>query len=220
MTRYKDLTNKEFGRLTVVKRAEDRIDKKGKHHIMWECRCACGNTKVVSRNDLTKKNGTKSCGCLRIEKTKERRTKHGLRNTRLYRIWANIKVRCYNPKKDNYSYYGKEGIAMCQEWLNNFENFYKWSIENGYQSNLTIDRINNQGNYEPSNCRWVTAKQQQNNKNNNHLIEYKGETHTLTEWSEMLNINCRTLHKRLVYLNWSIEKALNTPTRKIRKEKT
>lgn len=210
MSRLKNLVGMKFGRLTVLERADDRVNKKGKHSIMWKCLCECGNIKVISRNSLLSHN-VQSCGCLRAEKTRERRFRHGLRNTQLYRAWSNIKTRCYNPKKDTYAYYGGKGITMCQEWLNNFMAFYNWSMNNGYKKGLTIDRLNPNGNYEPSNCRWVTASQQQNNKLNNHIIEYNGEIHTLAEWSSLLNLNYGTLHRRIQYLNWSIEKAFTTP---------
>ena len=213
MSELIDLTGQKFGRLMVIKRAKDKIRKNGKHEVMWECLCDCGNTKIVSRNSL-RSSAIKSCGCLRKENTKNMRTKHGLRNTQIYKTWANIKTRCYNPNKDTFNYYGGRNVEMCQDWKEDFINFYNWSMEHGYKEGLTIDRINPSGNYEPSNCRWVTMKEQQNNKLNNHYVMYEGQKHTLMEWSEILNINYRTLHKRLMYLNWSIEKAFTTPIRK------
>ena len=213
MSELIDLTGQKFGRLTVIKRAKDKIRKNGKHEVMWECLCDCGNTKIVSRDSL-RSSAIRSCGCLRKENTKNMRSKHGLRNTQIYRTWANIKTRCYNPNKDTFNYYGGRNVEMCQDWKEDFINFYNWSMEHGYKEGLTIDRINPSGNYEPNNCRWVTMKEQQNNKLNNHYIMYEGQKHTLMEWSEILNINYRTLHKRLMYLNWSIEKAFTTPIRK------
>lgn len=213
MSELIDLTGQKFGRLTVIKRAKNKIKRNGKHEVMWECLCDCGNTKIVSRNSL-RSSAIRSCGCLRKENTKNMRTKHGLRNTQIYKTWANIKTRCYNPNKDTFNYYGGRNVEMCQDWKEDFINFYNWSMEHGYKEGLTIDRINPNGNYEPSNCRWVTMKEQQNNKLNNHYIMYEGQKHTLMEWSEILNINYRTLHKRLMYLNWSIEKAFTTPIRK------
>lgn len=213
MSRLIDLTGQKFGRLTVVKRAKDKIRKNGKHEIMWECLCDCGNIEIVSRGSL-RSSKVRSCGCLRKENTQKMKTKHGLRNTRLYKTWSNIKSRCYNPNKDTFNYYGERNIIMCDEWKENFLSFYNWSIEHGYKEELTIDRINPNGNYEPNNCRWITMKKQQNNKLNNHYIIYKGEKHTLMEWSEILNINYKALHKRLAYLNWSIERAFTTPIKK------
>lgn len=212
MSKFKDLTGMKFGRLTVIERTADRIDRKGKHHVMWKCLCSCGKVKDLSRDSLLSKK-IRSCGCLRAEKTKERRFKHGLRNTPLYQTWSNIKTRCYNPKKDTYKYYGEKGIVMCSEWKKDFMNFYTWSLKNGYKEGLTIDRINSNGNYEPSNCRWITISQQQNNKLNNHIVTYKESTHTLAEWSNILSIDYKVLHRRIQYLNWSIEKAFTTPVK-------
>lgn len=140
---------------------------------------------------------------------------HGLCDTRIYRIWKNMKQRCYNPKNPRYNFYGKIGVKVCDEWKNNFISFYKWSIENGYQDNLTIDRIDVNGNYEPSNCRWITNKEQQFNKHVNHFITYNGETKTLTEWGMELGIDPNTLGTRLSR-GWSIEKTLITPVKKHR----
>ena len=209
MSRLKNLVGMKFGRLVVLERADNKIKKNGKSLVMWRCLCKCGNIKVVSRDSLLSSR-VQSCGCLRAEKTSERRFKHGLRRTQLYNVWANIKTRCYNPKKDTYIYYGGKGITMCQEWLDDFKAFYNWSINNGYKKGLTIDRLNPNGNYEPSNCRWVTVSQQQNNKLNNHIIEYNGEVHTLAEWSKLLNLTYGALYRRIQYLNWSIERAFTT----------
>lgn len=138
--------------------------------------------------------------------------KHHLRYTRLYRIWNHIKDRCLNPKSDAFKHYGARNISICSEWKQDISIFYKWAIENGYNDNLTIDRIDNNGNYEPSNCRWVDIKTQANNKRNNHLITYNNETHTLAEWGRITNINPITINKRLS-IGWSINKALTTPVR-------
>ena len=218
MSRFKNLTGMKFGRLTVIERAKDKFRKNGKKEICWKCLCECGNIKILTRNSLLSSH-VKSCGCLRIEKTKERRTKHGLRNTQLYRVWSNIKTRCYNPNKDTYQYYGGKGITMYPKWQEDFISFYTWSLENGYKEGLTIDRINPNGNYEPSNCRWVTTTQQQNNKLNNYWITYSGETHTLAEWSNKLNLSYGALRRRIQGLNWSIEKAFTTPVKNMNNKK-
>jgi len=138
--------------------------------------------------------------------------KHYLRYTRLYRIWNHIKDRCLNPNSDAFKHYGARNISICSEWKQDISAFYKWAIENGYNDNLTIDRIDNNGNYEPNNCRWVDIKTQANNKRNNHLITYNNETHTLAEWGRITNINPITINKRLS-IGWSISKALTTPVR-------
>ena len=125
-------------------------------------------------------------------------------------IWRAMKERCYNSKCEAYHNYGGRGIIVCDEWLHNFKAFYDWSITNGYRDDLTIDRIDVNGNYEPSNCRWVTRLTQANNQRTNHLITYKGETHTMAEWAKIKHISYGALRQRL-YRKWSIEKALNTP---------
>ncbi len=123
-----------------------------------------------------------------------------------------MKYRCYNPKSQYYYRYGARDIKVCDEWLNDFKAFYDWSMANGYRDNLTIDRIDVNGNYEPSNCRWVSQKMQQNNRSNNRLITYNNETHTISEWAEICNISQACLRHR-IERNWNIEKALNTPMR-------
>lgn len=142
------------------------------------------------------------------------RTRHGKSNTRIYKIWDNMKARCYNKNKPKYKNYGARGVAVCQEWKNNFVAFYEWAMHNGYNDNLTLNRIDNNGNYEPENCKWATAKEQMNNTSFNHKITYNGETHTLAEWASCLAINYSTLSKRINKYNWSVERAMSTPSRK------
>ena len=176
--------------------------------MLWLCKCNCGNNTIIPTNKLTS-GKTKSCGCLRKETAKPPIiVKHGMSYSRLYKVWKDMKGRCYKPTSKRFSAYGARGIKVCDEWLS-FENFYKWSLSNGYSDDLTIDRINNDGNYEPSNCRWVTMKTQANNRRTNHLLTYKGETHTLKEWAEITGINYNTLVGRINRLGWSIEKTLN-----------
>lgn len=117
--------------------------------------------------------------------------------TRLYRIWANMKQRCTNPNNTHYSYYGGRGIGVCKEWLNSFRQFKEWALCNGYEDDLTLDRIDGNGSYTPKNCRWVTRKSQQNNVSSNRLVEIDGETHNVTEWATLTGISSNTLTKRL-----------------------
>lgn len=145
--------------------------------------------------------------------------KHGYAGNnrcRLYNTWLNIKQRCNNPTNTRYKNYGGRGIKVCEEWANNFISFKNWAIKNNYNDNLTIDRIDVNGNYEPSNCRWISNKTQQNNRTNNRIIEFNGEKKTLKEWSETLNIKYNTLQKRL-NKGWAIEVALTLSIQKHRK---
>lgn len=125
-----------------------------------------------------------------------------------------MKRRCYNSKDRKYKNYGAKEIKICNEWLNDFKKFYDWSMENGYQERLTIDRIDVNGNYEPSNCRWVNQKIQQNNRTNNHEITFKGKTQNLSQWAIELNISYDCLERRINKLKWSIEEAFTIPSRK------
>lgn len=134
----------------------------------------------------------------------------GLTRTRLYKIWGAMKTRCYNPNYRKYYRYGGRGIKICDEWLNSFVSFSDWSMRNGYYDNLTIDRINVNGNYEPSNCRWITVTANNRNKTNNHYIKFRGKTQTIADWAEELDMNDKTIATR-IYRGWSIEKALTTP---------
>lgn len=162
MGKFIDLTGQRFGKLVVLSQAKTHIQPNGKKVVMWIVRCDCG--KEFSTQGLGLRGGTtKSCGCYNKQRTKEAQTTHGQSRTRLYTIWQGIKQRCYNQNSINYSNYGGRGITVCDEW-NEFEPFYEWSMINGYSSHLTIDRINPDGNYEPSNCRWVDMSIQEANK--------------------------------------------------------
>lgn len=201
MSKFEDLTDRKFNRLTVIKRIENHNNR-----IYYLCQCDCGNyIKVMGKN--LKNNNTKSCGCLQKEKVGNLNKTHNLSNSRIYKLWLGIKKRCYNSKSKSYLGYGSRGIIMYDEWLNDFMSFYNWSMSNGYKEDLSIDRIDVNGNYEPNNCRWVTQKEQCNNRSNNHLINYNGETYTLSEWSNKLNINRGTLNSRINKLKWTVEKA-------------
>lgn len=143
---------------------------------------------------------------------------HGLSHSRIYNTYHSMKQRCYNPSHKSYHNYGGRGIKVCEEWLNDFQAFYDWSMSHGYSDDLTIDRKDNNGNYCPENCRWATYKEQSNNVRTNHIITYKDETHTLKEWSEILNINHNTLYRRINGMKWSIERAFETPVQVHHKE--
>lgn len=191
MGSFKDLTNKKIGRLLVVGRANSILQKDGKPVTRWLCKCDCGNTKIIRADSLGR--GSHSCGCLKKELDKKQHTNDPVKKKRLYRIWCGMKYRCCNTKSSAYKNYGNRGIQVCKEWFDNFRNFEHWALNNGYQENLTIDRINNDGNYEPSNCRWVTRKEQNRNKRNNIYIIYKDKKMLLKDYAKEKNINYKTL---------------------------
>lgn len=158
MTKINDLTGKKFGKLKVISFKEIK-----NHRTMWKCVCNCSKEVIVSSNSLMC-NRTKSCGCIHKEQLIERNKKHNLSKTKLYKVWQGMKTRCYNKNFMYYHNYGGRGIIICDKWKNDFSIFYDWAIKNGYREGLTIDRIDNDGNYEPNNCRWVTRAEQNRNK--------------------------------------------------------
>lgn len=134
--------------------------------------------------------------------------KHNLSKTKLYKIWRGMKSRCNDKNHSKYKYYGEGGIKVCKEWADNFLIFYNWAMKNGYEEGLTIDRIDNDGNYFILNCRWCSAKKQANNKSNNHIILFNNKSQTLMEWSEELKIKYSTLKQRILR-GWTIERAFS-----------
>ena len=203
---------RRFGRLVAVE--PHHLDKLGGWH--WLCKCDCGNEKVISRHDLVTKM-SRSCGCFAREEKKKPRT-HGLTGTRIMRIRSCVLQRCENPNNYQYHNYGGRGITVCKEWKEDPLAFYEWALRSGYDDKLTIDRIDNDGNYEPSNCRWVTNKEQQNNRRDNVPITYCNETKNLWEWSIITGLPYANIRSRLKR-GWSVEKALTTPTGKYERKK-
>lgn len=187
---YQDLTGMKFGRLTVLR--EDGRSNDG--HVKWLCQCECGNTVSVISRDL--KRGQQSCGCYRAIKNREMRVTHGKSNTRLYKIWRGMRDRCHNCKNHDYKNYGGRGIKICDEWYDDFQTFYSWAINNGYCDELSIDRINVNGHYEPSNCRWVTQKQQANNTRVNVYLTHNGKTQSMKMWAEELRVPYQLVRDR------------------------
>ena len=170
MYKYNDISGERFGRLVVLKQNGRTSDR----HIIWECKCKCGNIVNVSSRDLIGGH-TKSCGCFQKDATRKARYKHGDRGGRLYIVWQSMKKRCENPKDKSYKWYGAKGISVCPEW-HDYLTFKKWAISNGYDENAkqwdcTIDRINPYGDYEPSNCRWASMAEQAKNKRGSAKME-------------------------------------------------
>lgn len=196
--KFKDISGQKFGRLTALYRLHNT-----KGRTKWLCACDCGNLSEVNLYNL-QSGSSKSCGCL--IKTNHY-TKHSQSNTRLYKIWRTMKLRCYNKNASNYNHYGARNIAVCREWKDNFQAFYDWSMSHGYKDNLTIDRINVNGNYSPNNCRWVDMTTQIRNRRNTKYVTYKGVTKPLKEWCEILGIKYSATWNRINILNWSIERA-------------
>ncbi|MDY6153313.1 MAG: hypothetical protein SPI06_07870 [Terrisporobacter sp.] len=189
----KSLEGKKFGRLTVIKQTNKR--KNG--NIVWQCECNCGSNVIVYATTSSLNSGDKkSCGCLGIEQVSNINKTHSLSGTRLYKIYNHIKSRCYNSKDKNFKYYGEKGVLLCDKWLNNFEEFYNWSMDNGYEDNLTIDRINVNGNYEPSNCRWVDMKTQANNRTSSIKLNILGNDISLAECCRKYGLSYNKYQKR------------------------
>jgi len=183
-----DITGQKFGKLTAIKPI--RSSKLGKS--IWLFDCDCGNQKEVFAVNV--RNGhTKSCGCIR--KIHPNGTIHGGVNTRIYNLFATMKARCNNVNSQAYKDYGGRGIKICDEW-NTFVSFRRWALENGYADDLSIDRINNDGDYEPSNCRWATRKEQSRNTRRNIFVEIEGNIKSLSEWCEILKVNYLRAWKR------------------------
>lgn len=179
--RIKDKRGYKTEYITVLHRLHNY--KKGDRHTHWLCVCKCGNLIELSTNIINKSKGCKTCAFEGIN------VKHGKRKTRLYRIYQGMKERCYKTYCKNYENYGGRGISVCDAWLTNFDVFYKWAMSHGYANNLTIDRIDVNGNYEPNNCRWVDCKTQQNNRTNNIYILVNGEKLTMKQACEKYNKN-------------------------------
>lgn len=205
-----NITGQKFGRLTAIK----PVGRNNHGNIKWLCRCDCGNEHEATVTTL--RNGSvSSCGCLwresRIANLPKNRI-HGESHSRLYRIWTGMKLRCFDPKNDNYPNWGGRGIRVCDEWMK-YENFRDWALANGYSENLTIDRIDNDADYSPENCRWATWEQQNQNHRNTIRTMVRGELLTLSEISEKYNIPRACLWHRYKYYN-DREERLIRPVRK------
>lgn len=204
-----NLIGKKFGRWTVIDYAPPDIYS-GKRHLRWLCRCDCGTVRSVKAQSL-KRGASKSCGCYHselMETVGKVNKTHGMSETRLYRIYKHMRTRCYNPNDIRYSNYGGKGVTICDEW-SKFEPFAEWALSHGYDDALSIDRIDVNGDYSPENCRWVSNREQANNRTSNKNYTFNGETHNIAEWADIYSMNYKKLYKRL-HVGWDIERALTT----------
>lgn len=202
--RIKDLSGRRFGRLVAV-----NLGERNKHSLTWDCVCDCGTLKNVAAGHL-RSGRIRSCGCLRSEKSSERLKMHGLSKTKGHQVWWNMLQRCDNPKVFHFDSYGGRGIKVCDRWYD-VEKFIEdmGQPPEGYE----IDRIDTNGDYTKSNCRWATRKENLTNKRNTVFVEYNGERKALSLWAEQLGIHRGTLQHRLFVKGWSPEKAFETPVR-------
>lgn len=220
----KDLTGLRFGKLIVIEEAEGRYQPNGKHLRRWVCKCDCGNIKIIDQDKLTRKNyQTVSCGCfaraIRAETAKRVFTTHGHRDERLYSVWCAMRRRCEKEYDPEYSSYGGRGISVCEEW-HDYETFREWALSVGYDKSAkrgecTLDRIDPNGNYEPSNCRWANMIVQANNTTATKRYAWSGKKYTLAEIISISGTNltktclCKRLGKGM-----TVDEALSLPLQK------
>lgn len=202
MAKKLDLTGQTYGRLTVIREVEPKIYPCGDKKSRWLCKCTCGNTKVVCGADL-RSGDTKSCGCWEHESKTTRSRTHGGTGSVLYRRWVAMRKRCNNPHNREYDRYGGRGIKVCDEWQD-YAVFKEWALSHGYSPELSLDRIDVNGNYCPENCRFVDMTTRARNRTNNIFVEYHGKRYTLPELVELTGIHYSTLYQR-VKRGFSIE---------------
>ena len=208
--KLQNLVGKKYGRLLVIKRSESLNGK-----TRWLCKCDCGNECIVHDTSL-KSGNTLSCGCYKAENAKRLYSTVRQNDKHLYAVWNGIKQRCTNPNNSSYHNYGGRGIKIYDEWANNYKSFYDWAIHAGYEKGKEIDRIDNDGNYEPDNCRFVYKETQANNKRNVLLYTIRGTTKSLSQWCREYKQDYFLVRQRVYKLGWAIEDALITPKGKRR----
>lgn len=220
-----DISGKKYNHLIALNRELGYANRRDNY---WRCKCECGKETVVKKYDLTH-SIVKSCGCLSKKMTSETLKKHGDTGSRLYTVWDGMKRRCLDKKDKGFPRYGGRGITICDEWLgkHGYENFKSWAVKNGYDENAkrgvcTIDRIDNKGNYEPSNCRWVNQYVQANNRECVYKISYNGETHSFAEWSRIIGVSETALKDRVFRQGLTIQEAFikNDRRKKFENEQT
>lgn len=200
-----NLVGKRYGKLVVLDKADSL-----KGHTRWRCLCDCGNECIVHGSSL-KGGTTTSCGCYKRENAKKLYSTVRQNDKHLYSVWATMKQRCLNKNNKSYKDYGGRGIKLDERWANNYESFYNWAINSGYKKGLQIDRIDNNGNYCPSNCRFVDNEVQANNKRNVKLYTINGVEKSLPQWCREYEQDYFLIRQRVYKLGWPIEKALTTP---------
>lgn len=200
------MAGEKIGKLTIIE-CLGQIKGEDDKHFYYKVVCECGNEEQVSSTILrTKKRMCAKCSL-------KDKSKHGMSKTKLFSVYRSMKQRCYDKKNSGYINYGARGITVCDEWCNNSSKFFEWALNNGYKEGLSIDRIDVNGNYEPSNCRWVTNIEQANNTRTNKKLTYNGETHGIYEWERIVGLP-RNLIGTRIRSGWSIEKAITTPKMK------
>lgn len=212
--RLTDLTGKNFAKFKVIKRVQDRIEPSGRKKTEWLCHCECGKQFVAESSNISSGN-TNSCGCYKKQRILEETTRHGMSHTQVHNCWCAIRQRCENPACKCFHTYGGRGIKVCDRWQT-FENFL---ADMGYppMPKMSIDRIDVNGDYEPGNCRWATAKEQQRNRRNNLRITISGETLLLSELSDRSGISYATIRER-IRAGWTAERAVTEPVRKFNRK--
>lgn len=211
--RIRDLTGQTFGRLTVLNLAGRRRE----YRVYWRCRCECGEVCDVYGGFLTK-GKTRSCGCLYRSVVGKHGITHGKARTRVYHSWLGMRSRCYNKRNKMYPTWGGRGITVCDRWRDSFENFYADMGEPPLGTSL--DRIDNDGNYEPSNCRWATHKEQANNMRKTLILEIDGRRQPLTHWAKETGIDAKLIRNRIARLGWPITRDLFKPPRPLKTKRT
>lgn len=206
MPKFIDLAGKTFNRLTVIERAENK-----RRRVHWKCKCSCGNIVIIDRCHLVTGN-TKSCGCLKKESIVKRFTKHAMCDSLEYCIWKEMIKRCNNQNHKEYKNYGGRGIKVCEEWRNDFIKFFNYMGKKPSPKH-SIDRIDNDGDYKPGNCRWATPSEQSNNKRSNNKITLHGITMNISQWADFVGIQYDTLWARIRY-GWPPAKAIFQPVHK------
>lgn len=203
-----DITGFKNEYLEVLHLSGKKTTKSRSRH--WVCKCAFCGEKFVANTSEIKSGAKKGCGCNHYKNVSSSLKTHGLSKTRIYSIWTGLKNRCFNKNELAYKNYGGRGITVCKEWSgkNGFMNFYHWAMENGYDDTLTIDRKDVNGNYEPSNCRWATYKEQVRNRRNTLKYTINGKEMTLKEWCDLYEIDYHLVYERIFTYGYSVEKAL------------